>query len=140
MASTSDESQLSMVLTDSDQKLRVAGIECTNEVNRILMAIGAQTCSVSPTQQSNDLPNKSPSKALQDTVTPRMIQKFNDEIPNGRIYVIHYRKDGQEKPQAFENVYRNYYVKDLDTMNATLGEILNDIEMFAGFSDAKIVE
>lgn len=140
MTGTSDESQLSMALTDSNQKLRLADIECTNEVNRILMAIGAQTCSVSTTQHDNDLPNKSPSKALQDTVTPEMIKKFNEEIPNGRIYVIHYRKDGQETPQEIDNVYKNYYVKDLETMNAILCEILSDIEAFAEFTDAQIVE
>lgn len=139
--------------TPADQ-LILSSIECTNEVNRILMASGIQSL------DSSDLPNMSPTQALKEVVTPNMIKTVKSELgANGRIYVVHYRKEGQDEDPNTLHLDNydssndisavdsdsgcqiiDYGARNLDELNKVMSDILTDIKKFAGSTDAQIIE
>lgn len=127
-------------ISDSSNELILSSIECTNEVNRILMAIGAQTLNINDSTATGDLPDKSPSQALKDVVTPAMIEKSKSMLgDNGRIYVIHYRDSSNTWLDNVDSGYQ-YRANNLDELNTVLSNILQDIKQFAGSTDVQIIE
>ena len=116
-------------------------IECTVDVNRMLMAAGYQTCNVQNT--GDGMQSAGATDIMRRTISPKMIDAFNRAFGNnGRIYVIHYRynKDGFSNwsPSSWK-VYKNYTASNQSELKKVLSEILFDIQYFAEYQDAKIV-
>ncbi len=138
-------------VTEEATRIRLGIAECSNEVNRILMGAGYQKFEEASSgdgisdNSGTGLPNKSSTDAMRTGLTPDIIKKFNATFGNnGRIYVIHYRynpddyKSSGWDPSSW-GVCKNYNASTEAEINDCLKEILYEIEEFAGYKDAKII-
>ena len=78
---------------------------------------------------------------MRDEVSVEASKRFNKEFGrNGRLYLIKYRCTPENsKALSKLNAYKIYTANNEQQLDSALQKIMADIEQFADYSDAKIV-